>query len=122
MPANEDYGIAVTSELGEEAGGTAQFRIGPVTETVTFTGVVECIDTEENLVWLTLLFDESAPLYAEGSVVCIRWDMLEPISEDITAGATLTATGILSTYENETSEHNGCAELVLTDMANFEIK
>ena len=120
--SEENYGIALSSELGEEAGGVAQFRIGPVAETVTFTGVVEEIDKEENRIWLKLVFDESAPLYAEGSVVCIRWDMLEPISEEITVGITLTATGILSKYENETSVQNGCAELVLTDMANFEIK
>lgn len=122
QPGNEDYGIALSSELGEEAGGVAQFRIGPVAETVTFTGVVEEINKEENRIWLKLVFDESAPLYAEGSVVCIRWDMLEPISEEITVGTMLTATGALSTYENESSEQNGCAELVLTDAANLEIK
>ncbi len=122
QPDNGDYGIALTSELGEDASGIAQFRIGPVAETVTFTGIVERIDTEENRIWLQLVFDESAPEYADGSVVCIRWDMLEPISEEIAVGITLTATGALSQYGNETSEHNGCAELVLTDMANFEIK
>jgi len=121
QPGNEDYGIALSSELGEEVGGAAQFRMVPVAETVTFTGVVESIDTEENRIWLKLVFDESAPLYAEGSVVCIRWDMLAPISEEITVGATLTATGSLSKYENEMSEQNGCAELVLSDVANLEI-
>ena len=124
--ASENYGIALTSELGEESGeavgGAAQLRVGPVTETVTFTGVVESIDAAENRIWLKLIFDESAPDYAEGSVVCIRWDMLEPISEKITVGTTLIATGALSRYENEASGQNGCAELVLTDVANLEIK
>ena len=122
QPGSENYGIALTSELGEDAGGVAQLRIGPVAETVTFTGIVERIDTEENRIWLQLVFDESAPEHTVGSVVCIRWDMLEPISEEITVGTTLTATGALSQYGNEASEYNGCAELVLTDMANFEIK
>ena len=130
MPAQEEYGIALTSELGDEMaigqdempGGAAQLRIMPVAETVTFTGVVERLDVVENRIWLKLLFDESAPEYAEGSIVCIRWDMLEPISEEFMVGTTLTATGALSRYENEASEQNGCAELVLTDKANLEIK
>ncbi len=126
QPGSEDYGIALTSEFGEESGeavgGATQFRMVPVAETVTFTGVVESIDTEEKRIWLKLLFDESAPLYAEGSIVCIRFDILEPISEEIKVGATLTATGALSQYENEASEWNGCAELVLTDMTNLDIK
>ena len=124
--AAENYGIALTSELGgaaaETGDGVAQFRLGPVIETVTFNGVVEHIDTEENRIWLKLLFDESAPVSTEGSIVCIRWDILEEISEEIVVGTTLTATGVLAVYENEASEYNGCAELVLTDVENFEIK
>ena len=124
--ASENYGIALTSELGdavpETGDGVVQFRLGPVAETVTFTGVVERIDAEEKRIWLKLLFDESAPVSTEGSMVCIRWDMLEKISEEIVVGTTLTATGALAMYENEASEYNGCAELVLTDIANFEIK
>lgn len=124
--ASEDYGIALTAELGAESGeatgGAAQLRMGPVVEIVTFTGKVEQIDTKENVIWMQLLFDENAPDYAEESVVCIRWDLLEPISEKITVGTTLTATGALSVYENEESEQNGSAVLVLTDMANLKIK
>jgi len=126
QPGNEDYGIALTSELNEESGmavdGAAQFRMGPVAEMVTFTGVVERIDAEEKRIWLELLFEETAPEYTKGSVVCIRWDMLEPISEEITVGTTLTATGTLSMYENEASEQDGCAELVLTDKENLWMK
>ncbi len=125
-PNNENYGIALTSEVGEEfvgaADGVAQFRIGPVAETVTFTGIVENIDEKENRIWIKLLFEESAPEYTEGSVVCIRWDMLEPISEQIVVGTKLTATGALSRYENEISKQDGCAELILTDLANLEVK
>lgn len=119
---DENYGIALTSETGDELSGAAQFRMMPVAETVTFTGVVEEIDAEENRIWLRLKFDETAPDNAEGSVVCIKWDMLEKISEKIAVGTEITATGALSQYENEASEHNGCAELVLTDMENFEIR
>ncbi len=122
MPSAENYGIALTSETEDDLDGTAQLRVGPVAETVTFTGEVTGIDKAENRIWLTLIFDETAPENTVGSVVCIRWDMLEPMSEDISVGATLTATGALSMYVNETSGHNGCAELVLTDMANLEIK
>ena len=122
----ENYGIALTSELGETEGeaaeGATQFRIGPMAESVTFTGIVEEICAEENRIWMKLLFDESAPEDAKDSMVCIRWDMLEPISEKITVGITITATGSLSEYQNEASEKNGCAELVLTDTANLEIK
>ncbi len=122
----DNYGIALTSEDGEESGevidGASQFRIGPVIETVTFTGVVEHVDIEEKRIWLRLTFDETAPEYAEGSVVCIKWDMLEKISEEIVTGTGLTATGTLSVYENPESEQNGCAELVLTDVADIEIK
>lgn len=122
----EDYGIALTSELGEESGeaanGAAQFRIGPVAETATFTGVVESVDVSENYIWLTLIFDETAPAYTEGSVVCIKWDMLEPISEEVVVGATLTVTGSLSKYEKEASRYHGCAMIVLTDLENIEIK
>ena len=121
-PAEENYGIALTSEFDETSDGIAMVRIGPVVETITFTGVVERIATEENRIWLKLIFDETAPEYAENSVVCIRWDMLEKIGEEIAVGVTITATGTLSRYENETSEHNGCAELVLTDLANLEIR
>ena len=49
-------------------------------------------------------------------------DLLEKIGEEITVGTALTATGALSTYENEASEYNGCAELVLTDKVNLEIR
>lgn len=119
QPAREDYGIALTSELGEEdgeaVGGAAQFRIGPVMETVTFTGVVKQVAAEEKRICLELIFDESAPEYTEGSIVYIRWDMLEPLSKEIKVGTTLTATGVLSEYD-------GCAELVLNDSANLEMK
>ncbi|MBP3569187.1 MAG: hypothetical protein J6K04_08500 [Lachnospiraceae bacterium] len=120
--AGNNYGIALTSELGDKTDGIAQCRIGPVLETVTFTGVIESIDTEENRIWIKLLFDESAPDYVENSIVCIRWDMLEKIGETVAVGDTITATGALSQYENEASEHNGCAELILTDMANLIIR
>lgn len=125
-PNNENYGIALTSEVGEDfvgaADGVAQFRIGPVAETVTFTGIVENIDEKENRIWIKLLFEESAPEYTESSIVCIRWDILEPISEQIAVGTKLTATGALSQYENETSKQDGCAELILTDVANLEVE
>lgn len=118
----EDYGIALTSETGDDRNGVTSFRIGPVAEIVTFTGVVESIDTEENRIWLKLEFDETAPADTAGSVVCIKWDMLEKISEEIMIGTRLTVTGALNQYENEASEYNGCAELVLTNMENLEIR
>lgn len=120
QPAKE-YGIALTSEQGEEAGGAAmQFRMVPVAETVTFTGVVESVDIEEKRIWLRLEFDETAPAdYEADSIVCIRWDMLEEISAEVKAGVRLQATGALSMYEKEGSEHDGCAELILTDTANL---
>ena len=125
-PGTDNYGIALTAELGEEAeaaeGSTAQLRMGPTAETVTFAGIVERIDEAENRIWVKLVFDEAAPMSVEDSVVCIRWDILEPISGSLVVGTELTATGALSIYENITSEHNGCAELVLTDIANLEIK
>lgn len=122
QPGSENYGIALSSEVGEHVGGETQFRIGPAAEVVTFTGVVTCIDEAEKRIWMSLVFDETAPEYVAGSVVCIRWDMLEDINEEVSVGETLTATGSLSRYENETSKHHGCAELVLTDLENLEIK
>lgn len=120
-PVTEDYGIALTSESNEEmAGSAAMLRMGPVAETVTFHGVVTGIDETENRIWLTLGFDEAAQ--DSTAEVCIKWDLLEPISEEISIGTALSATGALSMYINEASEQNGCAELVLTDMANLEIK
>ena len=127
---NEDYGIALTSETddamwageGEMAGSAAMLRVGPVVETVTFHGVVTSIDETENRIWLALGFDETAQNSTEGSEVCIKWDILEPISKEISIGTALSATGALSMYTNEASEQNGCAELVLTDLANLEIK
>ena len=120
--AGENYGIALSSETDESMDGVSQFRIAPVAETVTFTGVVEEIDTKENCIWLKLVFDEAAPADAEESMVCIKWDMLEKISEEIVVGSTITATGALSMYENEASGHNGCAQLILTDKADLEIR
>ncbi len=119
--AAENYGIALTAEQGEEAGSAVmQFRMTPVAETVTFTGVVESVDTEERRVWLRLEFDETAPAdYETGSMVCIRWDMLEEISPELKVGVRIQATGALSMYEKEGSEYNGCAELVLTDTASL---
>ena len=114
----ENYGITLTAETEEQGmamAGAAQLRIGPEAEFVTFTGVVKEVSAEDNRIWLTLLFDEDAPMWVEGSEVCIRWDMLEPISEEITAGVTLKAYGALS-------EYNGYAELVLTDCLNLEMK
>ena len=130
LPSAESYGIALTSEtddatwLGEDnaTGSKALLRVGPVAETVTFHGVVTGMDKAENRIWLTLIFDETAPDNIEESVVCIKWDVLEPIREEISVGTTLSVTGALSMYENEASEYNGCAELVLTDLANLEIK
>ena len=121
-PAMENYGIALTSELDGGAEGAIQFRRTPVAETGTFHGVVTEIDTDEKRIWLQLFFEEAAPVSTEGSLVCIRWDMLEHISEEITIGTELTASGILSMYENADSEFYGCAELVLTDKANLEIR
>ena len=115
QPAKEEYGIALSSELADDMDGASMLRVGPVAETVTFTGVVTSVNAEENRIWLTLVFDVTAPDTVVGSVVCIRWDMLTPISEDITEGTTLTATGV-------PAEYNGCTELILTDMANLEIK
>jgi hypothetical protein len=107
QPANEDYGIALTSETEDDFGNVAQLRVGPEIENVTFTGVVESVDTEEKRITVKLFADES--------IVYIKWDMMEAVSEDILAGVEISATGVLS-------EHNGCAELVLTDADNFEIK
>ena len=117
---SEEYGIALLSEdVGEEAGTAMQFRRMPVAEIVTFTGIVDSVDMEEKRIWITLEFDESAPEHAEGSMVCIKWDMLEEISAEIAEGVRVTATGVLSVYENADSGQNGCAELVLTDMADI---
>lgn len=119
---SENHGIALLSEDGDDAAGTAiQFRTMPVAETVTFTGIVESVEEEERRIWLTLEFDETVPEHAEGSMVCIRWDIVEGISEEIQTGVKLTATGVLSVYENVASEQNGCAELILTDQANLLI-
>ena len=107
QPGNEDYGIALTSETGDGMEGAMQFRIGPEAETVTITGVVESVDFEEKRVTIKLL--------SEDSVITIKWDMMEPISEEVIPGVQLSVTGILS-------EYNGCTELVLTDIANLEIK
>ncbi len=118
----ESYGIALSSETGDNQGNTAHFRSGPTAEFVTFTGVVESIAAEENRIWVKLLFDETAPEEAQESIICIKWDMLEQIGEEIKVGTELTATGVLSIYENEASEHHGCAELILTDRENLEIR
>ena len=107
QPGNENYGIALSSETGDDLGGAAQLRIGPEAETVTITGGVESVDAAEKRITVKVLADES--------VITIKWDLLEPISEAVTAGVQLSVTGILS-------EYNGCTELVLTDIANFEIK
>lgn len=117
----EDSGIALLS-VPNEPDGAVQHRIGSVTETVTFTGVVERIDTVEKRIWLKLVFEETAPESTENSIVCIKWDMLENISEEISVGAELTATGTLSQYRNSEAAYDGCAELVLTDMENLTIR
>ena len=107
QPASEDYGIALTSETEDDFGDIALLRVGPEAETVTFTGVVESVDAGEKRILVKLFSDES--------MVYIKWDMLEPVSEEITAGVELSATGVMS-------EYNGCAELIVTDVANLEIK
>ena len=107
QPANEDYGIALTSETEDDFGNIAMLRIGPGAETATITGVVESINTEEKRITVKLLSDES--------VIFIKWDILDPVNEEIKAGETITATGVLS-------EHNGCTELIVTDVADLEIK
>ena len=130
VPPAEEYGIALTSETDDTAwvgednmiDSAAMLRVGPVVETVTFHGVVTNIDETENRIWLALIIDEAAQETTAEDVVCIKWDMLEPISDEISIGTTLSATGALSMYVNEASEQDGCAELVLTDLANLEIK
>lgn len=107
QPDNENYGIALSSETGDDTEGAMQLRVGPVAETVTVTGVVECVDAEEKRI--------RVKLYAEEDIVYIRWDMTEPVSEKIIAGVEISATGVLV-------ENNGDTELVLTDIANYEIK
>ncbi len=107
QPGNENYGIALSSETGDDLGGAAQLRIGPEAETVTIDGVVESVDFEEKRVTIKLL--------SEDSVITIKWDMMEPISEEVIPGVQLSVTGTLS-------EYNGYTELVLTDIANLEIK
>lgn len=118
---NENADIALLSVLDEQD-GTVQHRIGPVTETVTFTGLIESIDIVEKRIWIKLVFEETAPESVENSIVCIKWDMLENISEEISVGAELTATGTLSQYRKRGSVYDGCAELVLTDMENLTIR
>lgn len=107
MPSAENYGIALTSETEDDLGGAAQLRIGPEAETVTIDGVVESVDFEEKRVTIKLL--------SEDSVITIKWDMMEPISEEVIPGVQLSVTGALS-------EYNGFTELVLTDIENLEIK
>ena len=107
QPENENYGIALSSETGDDLGGAAQLRIGPEAETVTIDGVVESVDFEEKRVTIKLL--------SEDSVITIKWDMMEPISEEVIPGVQLSVTGTLS-------EYNGYTEIVLTDIANLEIK
>jgi len=107
QPSDENYGIALTSETGDDAEGMIQLRVGPEVETVTFSGVVERVDAEGGRITIKLLSDDS--------FVTIKWDMMEPISKEVVPGVQLLATGILS-------EYNGCTELVLTDIENLEIK
>ena len=117
----QEYGIALTSEQSEEMDGAKrQFRMIPVAETATFTGVVESVDLEEKRIWLKLEFEEDAPKeYEEGSMVCIYWDLSENIRPEVVPGVRLRVTGALSVYENEASKQYGCAELVLTDIKNL---
>ena len=107
QPSDENYGIALTSETGDDMEGTMQLRVGPEVETATFSGVVERVDAEEGRITIKLLSDDS--------FVTIKWDMMEPISKEVVPGVQLLVTGILS-------EYNGCTELVLTDIENLEIK
>lgn len=103
QPGNEDYGIALTSETGDDM----QLRVGPEAETATISGVVESVDVEEKRITIKLFSDDNA--------VTVKWDMMEPISEDVIPGAQLSVTGTLV-------EYNGYTELVLTDIENLEIK
>ncbi len=121
MGENPDAGIALSSLIEEDTTALPQVRGIMTAETVTFTGTVESVDTEDKRIWVRLTFNEEAPEYTEGSIVCIRWEMLENISEEITAGAKITATGTLSFYEKEGSEHHGCAELILLSTDDFRI-
>lgn len=120
--ANEDqssYGIALTSEEGETM---AQFRRGDVAETVTHTGVVKQVDEAQRRIWLELVADASLPNQVEGSIVCIKWDLLETITKEVEIGVTVTVTGVLSEYVNETSEYHGCTEVILSDLENLQVK
>ena len=78
----------------------------PDAETVTFNGMVETVNTENNRITV-ILYDKS--------IVTIKWDLLEPVREDIKAGVEISATGVLSEYD-------GHAELVLTDLTDLEVK
>lgn len=120
--SDENAGIALLSEQNEETDDTAQHRMGPVTETVTFTGIVENIDTVEKRIWIQLVSEDATSENAENSMVCIKWDMLETIRDEISVGTELTATGILSQYRNTGSSYDGCAELVLTDIESLTIR
>ena len=48
-------------------------------------------------------------------MVIVKWDILEPVSEEITEGTEITVTGVVS-------GDDGNVELVLTDLTNLEIK
>ena len=106
QPAAENYGIALTAEQDDNAEGIALTKIMPDAETVTFTGMVEPVTTENNRITV-ILYDKS--------IVTIKWDLLEPVREDIKAGVEISATGVLSEYD-------GHAELVLTDLTDLEVK
>lgn len=106
---SEDYGIALLAEdVSQEAEAGYQSRRMIEPEKVTYTGKVKTIDTKEKRIWIALETGET-------DMLCIKWELQEEISEDIRNGVKLTVTGQPSLYENETSVHNGCIELVLTD-------
>lgn len=112
----QEDGIALLSEtMPDQADAGYQSRRMTEPEWVTYTGKVMEIDTEEKRIWM--MSDTE-----DGDILCIKWDSQEEICEEIKKGVRLTVTGLLSLYENETSVHNGCRELILTDTADVWIK
>ena len=96
----EEYGISLLSEAGEQIGepGVAFHRSGPAQEFATFTGTVESIQENENLIWLKLEFTEEMQ---DEALVAVRFDILEDISADICVGKKLIVSGALGTYAKE---------------------
>lgn len=108
-----ETGLAPTLAIAERQGVNLAIAPAAYAETLMVSGVVERIQTQDNRVWITLS-EDAGEEFVRGSMVCVLFDLEEPVDTLFLEGTSITVNGEVSQYQEYT-------QLTIRDLSNLVI-